>query len=500
MEELDDIKSGWEFMAQILGAEIASGEAVSEFVNNIKQNNLIDTQNIQIQKINDAINQLAKNINEHAYRNLPVEQFKGLVAEEWHAQTYNIDAISKDSTHRAQVLHENGFGSVDIKTNFGKNYGLKYSNTAKDAEAMQAAVNTDTGNPKYQGQERLIASDQVKEAKAIAHRKFLKDIENRPEVASAHKDTEDHLVGTISDDRGIHSKELTAKEDKVIAKEGKEGRFDPEKHGIKKEVKLDHIKIDYLNGALKAGLTAASITAIVQLVPEIYKAIDYLIKNGEIDLNVLKSSGTKLITTSGESFLRGSIAYGLEMAVQNGVFGEALKSVDAAGIGVAVTVVLGTVRNSILVAAGKITPAQMGSNFTNTLVVSAGYLVGQKIGGIIAQALLPQLPGIAYALGSLLGCSVSVLYNIGKNKLISFCVDTGFTCFGLVDQDYRLPEKALHEMGVETIDIPRTQIETVSIERTQIPTVDIDTAQYETVNLTICKRGIIGANRIGYVI
>ena len=79
-------------------------------------------------------------------------------------------------------------------------------------------------------------------------------------------------------------------------------------------------------------------------------------------------------------------------------------------------------------------------------------------------------------------------------------MDTGFTCFGLVDQDYRLPEKALHEMGVETIDIPRTQIETVSIERTQIPTVDIDTAQYETVNLTICKRGIIGANRIGYVI
>ena len=51
------------------------------------------------------------------------------------------------------------------------------------------------------------------------------------------------------------------------------------------------------------------------------KAIDYLIKNGEIDLNGLKKSGKKVISASGEAFLRGSIAYGVEMAIQNGIIG-----------------------------------------------------------------------------------------------------------------------------------------------------------------------------------
>jgi hypothetical protein len=38
----------------------------------------------------------------------------------------------------------------------------------------------------------------------------------------------------------------------------------------------------------------------------------------------------------------------------------------------------------------------------------------------------------------LIGTSFCVIYNIGKKKLISFCVDTGFTCFGLVEQNYEL--------------------------------------------------------------
>ena len=60
------------------------------------------------------------------------------------------------------------------------------------------------------------------------------------------------------------------------------------------------MRVAYLDQALKAGLTAATITAITQLVPELYKTIDYLIKHGEIDLNQLKKSGGKVISTSGD--------------------------------------------------------------------------------------------------------------------------------------------------------------------------------------------------------
>lgn len=297
----------------------------------------------------------------------------------------------------------------------------------------------------------------------------------------------------------MESKELSIKEAKQIAREAKKGGFDPEKHGFSKDPLFDEVRIKYVDQAMKAGLTAAAITAITQIVPELYKAIDYLIKNGEIDLNGLKKSGKKVISTSGEAFLKGSIAYGVEMAIQNGVLGEALKQVNPSIIGVAVTVVFGTIKDSILVAAGKMSSKEMGMHFVDTVVVSSGYLVSMKIGGAIAQALFPELPGIGFAIGSLLGCSVAVVYNIGKKKLISFCVDTGFTCFGLVEQNYELPEEVLHEMGVETIPVPRTQVERIDVPRTQIMGAGVETSEYETIDITVLRRGVIGVNKIGYV-
>lgn len=499
MQAKTEIQQGWDFMAQMIAAEVGSQGAFSDFANNALQNESIQAQNARIQQINDAIDQLAKTINEHPHLNLDVEQFKGYVAEEMHAGTFNIDAIRQGSEHRAWTLQDHGYASVDVETNFGKEYSLKYSNTAKDAENMQAALNPDSRTPKYHGQERLIAAEQVDDAKAWAHRRGLKDIANRPDVSDSHMDTEDHLVGKISDGDGVESKELSIKESKQIAREAKKDGFDPEKHGYTKDPLLDEVRINYVNQAMKAGLTAASIAAITQIVPELYKAIDYLIKHGEIDLNGLKKAGKKVISASGEAFLRGSIAYGIEMAIQNGLLGEALKQANPTIVGVAVTVIFVTIKDSILVAAGKMSSKEMGMHFVDILVVSSGYLVSMKIGGAIAQALVPELPSIGFVLGSLLGCSVAVVYNIGKKKLISFCVDTGVTCFGLVEQNYELPEEVLHEMGIETIPVPRTQIERVDVSRTQVMGTGIEQAEYETIDITVLRRGVIGVNKVGYV-
>ncbi len=499
MGELTDLKCGWDFMAQILGADFGCQSAFSGFNQNLEQNNTIRVENLRIEKINAAIEQLKRNINEHPNLNLGVEQFKGFVAEEMHAATFNIDAIRKDSLNRAWTLQENGYGSVDIDTNFGKQYSLKYSNTAQSAENMQAALNPSTGTPKYEGQEQLIAAEQLEEAKQWAHRRRLKNIENRPELSTSHGYTEKHLVGKIGDGEGVESKELSIKEARKIAEEAKTGSFDPEKYGINKSVIQEKIRIDYVNQALKAGLTAATITMITQIVPELYKAIDYLIKHGEINLNGLKQSGKKVISSSGEAFLRGSIAYGIEMSLQNGLLGETVKTINPSVVGVAVTIIFGTVKDSILVAAGKMSAKDMGSHFVDSIIVSSGYLVGMKIGGTIAQALFPQVPGIAYAIGSLLGCSIAVAYNIGKKKLISFCINTGFTCFGLVEQNYEIPDEVLAGMGIQTIPIPRSEIETVPIARVNTD-VNGDTIEYETIDISVLKRGIIGVNKVGYVL
>ena len=60
---------------------------------------------------------------------------------------------------------------------------------------------------------------------------------------------------------------------------------------------------------------------------------------------------------------------------------------------------------------------------------------------------------------------MAVVYNIGKKKLISFCVDTGFTCFGLVEQNYELPDEVLKEMGVETVRVGRARVNTTPVAR-----------------------------------
>ena len=109
-------------------------------------------------------------------------------------------------------------------------------------------------------------------------------------------------------------------------------------------------------------------------------------------------------------------------------------------------------KNSILVAAGKMSTQQMGAAFVDTVVISGGYLLGAHIGGVIGQA------------------------------------------FG-----FELPDEVLHELGVETIPIPQMQIERVDIPRTQTSTASIGKSEYETIDITVLRRGVIGVNKIGYV-
>ena len=185
---------------------------------------------------------------------------------------------------------------------------------------------------------------------------------------------------------------------------------------------------------------------------------------------------------------------------EKGALGEAFRGISPTAMGTVVALVMQTVKNSVLVAAGQMTAQQMGAAFVDTVVVSGGYLLGAQIGGAIGQALGFQLPVLGYLLGSLIGSSFCVVYNIGKQKLISFCADTGFTCFGLVEQNYELPDEVLHELGVETIPIPRTRVDRTDIPRTAVMSANVGKSGYETISMTALRRGVIGVNKIGYVL
>ena len=82
MAELQDVRYGWDFMAKLLGADLGSQSAYADFAAAAVQNQHIAAQNLRIQEINAAIDELARSINEHPHLHLGVEQFKGYVAEE----------------------------------------------------------------------------------------------------------------------------------------------------------------------------------------------------------------------------------------------------------------------------------------------------------------------------------------------------------------------------------------------------------------------------------
>lgn len=481
MQSKTKMQQGWEFAAGIMGADIATHMG-----------------QVYVGAVEEAIKQLEENINNHQYRNLGVGQLQGYLQEEWHAGTFNVDAVAADSTDLATVLPSKIKDYPDIKLESGPIYSAKSYATAEQTAKAQARWSEESGKASYQDQGRLVPSDQLSGAKEAARREAKRNQSIRPNVSEAYSETESRLTDTIKNSEDVSSRSATRKELEKIARDSKEQKFKAEKHGVTADTA---IKPEYLlKQALKAGYTTAAITVAFQLAPEIYKAIDFLIKHGEIDIQQIKRMGTKGITAGAEGFLRGSISSAFLIMCEKGALGAAFKGISPTILGTVAALVMQTVKNSILVAAGNMSAKEMGAAFMDTVVISGGYLVGAHIGGIIGQALLIELPVVGYLLGSLIGTSFCAIYNIGKKKLISFCVDTGFTCFGLVEQNYELPDEILHELGIETIPIPRTQVKRIDVPTTQIQSTFINKTEYETINITVLRRGIIGVNKVGYIL
>lgn len=474
-----ETQQGWIFAAQTAGT-IGTAKLGADYLASVEE----------------AIRQLEDALNTNPHRNLSVGQFQGFVFEDYSAETFNIDAAAAGSKDHAHVLDSHDLGSVDVKLDSGKEYSLKSYATAEKSTTEQARLNLETRQPLYKNQYRVVPTDKLEEAREVAARRAVRAQNNRPDVAESYSETHEKLTDIIENDEGVKSKPVSRKELNQIADEAKKGEFKAEDHDITPETA---IKTKYLlEQAGKAGLTAAAITMAIQLAPEIIKTIDYLVRVGEIKPDQLLTTGKKAITAGGESFLRGSVAFTLTLAIKEGKLGV-IKDLNPTLTGMLVAVTIQVIKDSIMVAIGKMKLQELEASLVRTTVIAGGTIFGMaaitKICASIGQTICP-VAGLI--IGTLVGCTVSVLYNLGKKQLISFCVDSGFTCFGLVEQDYSLPEEVLHELGIDTIpipktEVPRTQIETVSY------TIDPDRVQFDRVEYTVLKRGIIGVNRIGYI-
>ena len=121
------------------------------------------------------------------------------------------------------------------------------------------------------------------------------------------------------------------------------------------------------------------------------------------------------------------------------------------------------------------------------------------IGGGITQAFI-EVPILGYLIGSFIGSVVgSFTYNIGQKAIVAFCVDSGFTMFGLVEQDYKLPKEVLEKIGIETFDYETFEADSFEPDTFEPETFSVDSFEPDTLDITFLRRGVIGVSKVGYI-
>ena len=487
-----------------------------------------------VDTVNLEINNLINALNDFKSSSAFIDTLKGDVAEFWHAGTFNINAAINSSKNRVQVDRSHDFGSADITgANFEAKFGLKYykdgtasaiqqsksifnrfseykSQGGKDSlglylEKRGYSADKVLSDPVYSGQYRVIPSDQLEEAIMFLKRKIQEESSKRTDQVHRYEETLKLLSDKVKDNEGNESITLSEQEARELATLSKEGGVNPEDLHLTTEELIKYV--DILKKSYKAGLTAATISMVLKVVPEIWNAIAYLIKNGYVDEKQFKKIGFAALTGAGEGFVRGTVSAAITASCLSGVLGKTLKKVNPSVVGVVTVLVMNSMKSSYKVFTGEMNRSEMVNElikemFITTCAFSMGLLGNAYIKIPLPNFLskLNKVVPLGYMIGSFVGSIVgSVIYSSIYNPVLSFCVDSGFTLFGLVDQNYELPEEVLKEIGIEVFEYEKFEYEPFEYEKFEYKRFEYEQFEYEKLHTIFLRRGVIGVNCVGYL-
>ena len=483
-----------------------------------------------VHQVEGAIDDLYRRMNAYDYYKATVpaqESLKGFIAEEWAAGTANVDAAVKGRQVLAEVLKSTELGSVDVATLEGGIYQLKFYsdlggtvkalgttlrevyNASKASASMSfeewAAAKGLAGRLPtdllYEGQWGVVAADKLADCQTEAFKRLAKaKALGRPDEVARWQKVSDALTDRIETADGISSRPLTledARQKAIAVSSNKE--LSPEADGM---TTAELVKVQNLmTQALKAGATAAAVSAVVKMVPEIYKAIDYLIAEGELDEESLRAIGAATLDGGATGFINGSATAAITVAAGKGVFGQAIKAaiskpLGPTVIGTLVVLTVETCRDAYLMARGQHTANDFANNLAQGVFVTVLSLAGAAIASAVApEATIPML--IGSAVGSAVGC---LAFAPVKSCILRASTVSGFTFFGLIEQDESLPPQLLKELGIKAA---RYKVAEYRTERHDEPSFQVPSARmtgFHTLGVRQLSRDVIGVNKVGYVL
>lgn len=254
------------------------------------------------------------------------------------------------------------------KANGGKDDLEKYLIDRNFTE-LDAILN----DPIYSGQVRIIPSDQLESATAWLSRMITTESVRRPEQIERYSETLKMLESIIKDSHGNESVELTKAEAEKLAAIAKEGKFKAEEYDL---TTPDVINIDLMmKEAYKAGVWATTISLVLKIGPEIFRTIDYLIKNGEIKKDQFKNIGFAAVSCSSEGFIRGSVAAAITYSCKSGLLGDSVKNVEPSVVGAVVVLTMNVIKGSFAVSLGKKTRTELVNEIIKDTFISACALI-----------------------------------------------------------------------------------------------------------------------------
>lgn len=431
-----------------------------------------------INDIQSSIDECVKALKEEVGRlnNVDVEQVKGFLAEVWHAETFNINAVVKKLKNiKAIRLNDNSKADIILNDDeFIQNAQVKYY---KDPSKTAKAIS----NSDYHGMNKIVPEDQVDGVKIKAHREHLRNIETRPNQSAEYKDTAENASDRLKHG-GVEGKPISEPKVKQMAKDFKDdGEIDPNKYGLNAEnfIEWKDIAKESAEAALHAAILSAAITAATILINE---------KKNDIE-TLLKIGGT-VAGNAASAAVRASVSASILASCRTGLMGEALKNISPQAIGMCTTLAINSIKYAFQMVNGKITKEEYALNCIRDSFILTGGYVGANLG----QAIIP-VPILGSLIGSLVGGTLGGLAHSSLNQiLLGYCVESGWSFFGLVQQDYTIPDYILKQAGYEIFEVETFEVETFEVE-----TFEVETFEVNTIGFTPLRRGLLGINKVGYI-
>ena len=422
---------------------------------------------------------------EAAHRvNVSEDYLKGWLAEQWHAGTLKASAAARGRSDVWANVPANNSPGDDVRygdSSFSKVAEVKYYKTAEDtAKAVS--------RPEYDGRTKVVPADQREDVAEAAARLAEKNRASRPEQAAHYQDTADHAgeriqVGNAS------SKPLDEKHAKEIAREFKhDGDIEPDRHGLNTESIVEWSDIARQSG--EAAFHAAALSAALSAAPHVWGTLQEYLETGVIDPAKLAERGRVVLMNAGTAGLRGGVAAGLTAACKMGLMGEALKGISPSAIGMATTITLNAIDYSIKLQQGRIT----GREFAHCCLRDSFVLTGAMCGAAVGQVIIP-IPLLGALAGNIVGSMLSAVAFQSVNQVVlGVCVDSGWTFFGMVEQDYVVPEDVLRQAGYDLFSSRSFTHESFSTASFTVKSFSVSSLSFTTV-----RRGVISCCAVGYL-